>query len=266
MKGKIMENLRIISDIHLEFGNFELPVLENENEQTLIIAGDLAPITKNLMGEFLDNVISRFKNVIMVAGNHEYYNKGSILKSNVYFDQFSNKYANFHFLQNSMLMIDDIIYMGCTLWTNLNDHDPRAMDNAQYGMNDFVHIKYQDKPYSVANWLAENQFSRDFLWDSLEAFNDDDRKKVVITHHLPSKTSITDQFYYTRGENHVHAYHSGDMEEWLKMADLWVHGHVHNSVDYIEEGCRVISNPRGYKSYEENGDFNSEKLIPFSEI
>jgi len=263
MKGKLMNKLRIISDIHLEFsqGKYDFPEMENENEQILIIAGDLAPVNKHYIGGFIDSVVPRFKKVVMIAGNHEYYYKGSILTSNGIFDTLMNKYDNFHFLQNTMLMIDDLIIMGCTLWTNMNDHDPRSMDNARYGMNDFVHIKYGKKPYTVANWLAENQSSRDFLWDSLEAFNDDDRKKIVITHHLPSDQSITDQFYYTRGQQHKFAYCSDDMEEWLEMADIWIHGHVHNSIDYVQNDCRVISNPRGYKHSEENGGFNPNLTI-----
>ena len=35
--------IRPISDIHLEFGAFELPVMENEADQVLCILGDLNP-------------------------------------------------------------------------------------------------------------------------------------------------------------------------------------------------------------------------------
>jgi len=255
--------LRIISDIHLEFsdGVYDLPILEDEENQTLIIAGDLAPITKNMMGGFLDESCSRFKNVIMIAGNHEYYYKGSIINQDVYFDQFMEKYDNFHFLQNEILMIDDVIVLGCTLWTNFNDHDHGIMARAQYQMNDFVHIRYNKKLFSTSNWLGENMISRVFLWDSLETFKDDSRKKIVITHHLPSKSSIGESFYYTRGEEYIYNYCSDDMAEWLKMTDLHIHGHVHNSVDYVEEGCRVVSNPRGYLHHEENADFDPKLVI-----
>lgn len=30
------------------------------------------------------------------------------------------------------------------------------------------------------------------------------------------------------------------------QADLWVHGHVHESFDYWIGRCRVVCNPRGY--------------------
>lgn len=258
-----MNKLRIMSDIHLEFSNgkFELPVMSDEKEQICVIAGDLAPITKGYGKAFVYEMCSRFKSVVMVAGNHEYYNHGSIIRDIGYFNEIDVDYENFHFLNNDMVIIDDTIFLGCTLWTNLLDHDPQVMQNAKYGMNDFNHILYNDKTFSIANWLAENEKSREFLWDMLEEYKDDGREIVVITHHLPSETSITDQFYYTRGENHKYAYCSNDMDEWLKRTNLWIHGHVHNSVDYVIHGCRVVSNPRGYQNYEDNINFDKELII-----
>jgi len=32
-------------------------------------------------------------------------------------------------------------------------------------------------------------------------------------------------------------------------ADLWIHGHVHSSADYVVEGTRVVCNARGYPGY-----------------
>jgi len=253
--------LRIMSDIHIEFGDLDVPVLEGEDEQILVLAGDVAPITQHIMIEFMDEMCFRFKHVVMIAGNHEYYSKGSVVNSNVEFEQIKSDHENFHFLQNEMIVLDDIIFMGAVLWTDFNDGDPIAMNNARYGMNDFVHILYNEKPFSPANWIAENKISRDYLWDRLEEFKDDPRKKVVITHHLPSFKSISPQFYNTRGAELNSAYASDNMEEWLAMADLWVHGHTHVSLDYELRDCRVLCNPRGYVRYEENPDFDPELIV-----
>jgi hypothetical protein len=32
-------------------------------------------------------------------------------------------------------------------------------------------------------------------------------------------------------------------------ACLWVHGHTHDSFDYVVNGTRVVCNPRGYAQY-----------------
>jgi len=37
-----------------------------------------------------------------------------------------------------------------------------------------------------------------------------------------------------------------DLTPLLSDADLWLHGHVHDSFDYSVAGCRVVANPAGY--------------------
>jgi hypothetical protein len=34
----------------------------------------------------------------------------------------------------------------------------------------------------------------------------------------------------------------------------WVHGHMHDAVDYMIGETRILSNPRGYKGYEEQAE------------
>jgi len=262
--------LRIMSDLHLEFQtlntSFDLPVEGNEKEQTLILAGDIAPINKNLIGDFIQDMCDRFERIVMIAGNHEYYYKGSVLNSNSILKEYEADYSNFQFLQNEVLLLDDVIIMGATMWTDLNDSNPLDMNNAQCGMNDFVHIKYDKQPFVAANWVAENLITRDFLWDTLDAFKDDKRKKIVISHHLPSFKSISDRFYDLRSAAVNYAYASDNMDEWIKMTDLWIHGHTHVSMDYEHENCRVVCNPRGYVNYEENVLFNPRLIIDTKEI
>ena len=36
------------------------------------------------------------------------------------------------------------------------------------------------------------------------------------------------------------------VRHFVEQADLWLHGHVHDSFDYRVGRCRVICNPRGY--------------------
>jgi hypothetical protein len=37
---------------------------------------------------------------------------------------------------------------------------------------------------------------------------------------------------------------------------VWIHGHTHDSCDYVEEGTRVVCNPRGYGPFELNAAFD----------
>ena len=74
-------------------------------------------------------------------------------------------------------------------------------------------------------------------------------KRVVVTHHLPSARSVHIQHARSR----VVAAYASRIDDTVKLADLWVHGHTHESCDYeIRAGgghvTRVVCNPRGYSS------------------
>lgn len=60
----------------------------------------------------------------------------------------------------------------------------------------------------------------------------------------PSIKSITPKYI----NDPVSAGFASDLEFLVEKADLWVHGHIHESVDYRIQGCRVITNPCGYRT------------------
>ena len=71
--------LRILSDIHLELRNYIpkdiFPEKINSGiEEVLILAGDIGDPFSNIYKEFLTLCRSTFSFVIVVAGNHEFYN------------------------------------------------------------------------------------------------------------------------------------------------------------------------------------------------
>jgi Icc-related predicted phosphoesterase len=67
---------------------------------------------------------------------------------------------------------------------------------------------------------------------------------VVITHHAPSRKSIHSRF----SSSLLNACFVSDVEHLLngRRVCLWVHGHTHDSFDYVLNGTRVVCNPRGY--------------------
>jgi len=65
----------LISDIHLEFDSkWKLPK-PIETDRILIIAGDLCPIAtfSKHFSDFIATASTFYRNVIFIAGNHEYY-------------------------------------------------------------------------------------------------------------------------------------------------------------------------------------------------
>ena len=39
---------------------------------------------------------------------------------------------------------------------------------------------------------------------------------------------------------------ASDLDRLMGKAALWIHGHTHDSFDYVLNGTRVVCNPRGY--------------------
>ena len=68
-----------------------------------------------------------------------------------------------------------------------------------------------------------------------------DGRTVVVTHHGVAPLSIHPRY----GDERVNAAFASDLRHMLDLADLWIHGHVHDSFDYRVGDARIIANPRG---------------------
>jgi predicted phosphodiesterase len=232
--------LLILDDLHLEFGKFH----DHASERDLtILAGDIGvnKLARNLVDD-----LKKKSSVAYVMGNHEYYDGTPMGKIEQYWRE-----------QDVLLQMDVKEYnglrvAGCTLWTNFHEHSPTAMDAAQWGMNDFRRINLDiDKPFNVNEAYALNE--RMVEWLSRQ------KADVVVTHHAPSIQSIHPKYY----NNELNWAYCSDLE-WLIPeigCKLWVHGHVHNSFQYMIGDCRIVCNPRGYMGYEENRKFNPNLII-----
>ena len=46
-------------------------------------------------------------------------------------------------------------------------------------------------------------------------------------------------------------------------AQLWIHGHTHDSFDYVVNGCRIVCTPRGYAKagVNENPRFDPNLMV-----
>jgi Icc-related predicted phosphoesterase len=85
-------------------------------------------------------------------------------------------------------------------------------------------------------------------------------KTVVVTHMAPSMKSVSDR----HAQDMVSAAYASNLEELASQADLWIHGHMHESFDYQIGDCRVICNPCGYKTragLPENTNFDPNLII-----
>lgn len=114
------------------------------------------------------------------------------------------------------------------------------MVNARMMLNDHRLIRLDDRLFEPDDALALHAGS--VAW--LEAKLDEpwDGKTLVVPHHAPSRASIHESF----ADSDVNGAFGNDLERLVERADVWVHGHMHNSSDYRVGKCRVVCNPAGY--------------------
>ena len=132
------------------------------------------------------------------------------------------------------------------------------MDDAERQLNDHRLIRTQDGLFTASMALVEHQHSR--RWLERELGKPFGGKTVLITHHGPHPLSVHPRY----AGDPANAAFVTDLSALLSDAKLWLHGHVHDSFDYMVGGCRVMTNPLGYAHNRRQAtkakEFNAGKL------
>ena len=278
--------IKVVSDLHLEFSDVNIP--NDENCDVLILSGDIMtaedlhdhPETsygmysnvnlENLgrrqavalrFRDFLKRVSFQFPHVVYIAGNHEFYH-GRWDASIDHLREECAKFPNVYFLERDMKVIDNVVFVGGTLWTDMNKEDSLTMFNIRTMMNDFRVIKKDNDNWTnlkPADTVARHRKTLDYI--KLVVDDNKDKKCVVVGHHSPSNLSTHEQY---KDETLMNgAYHS-KLEEFIldhPQIKLWTHGHTHHCFDYVIGETRVVCNPRGYEGHEPDSGWDKTKFI-----
>ena len=277
--------IAIASDVHLEFGDL---ILKNEeNADVLILSGDICVASdfrdvefSNLANgrthrytEFFERCASEFSNVVYVVGNHEHYH-GDFAETFNILRNYLGHIENLHILDKEHVVVDDVTFIGGTLWTDMNAQDPVTLAHIRGIMNDFRIIENSSEMVSYRTFDVNEEGTRiptfhkrpakflpeDTVQDHkkmLEYINVTSEplgKYVVVGHHAPSKAS-THPRYQT--EVIMNGAYSSRLDDFIlnhPQIKLWTHGHTHEDFDYMIGTTRVVCNPRGYINYEVRAD------------
>jgi Icc-related predicted phosphoesterase len=268
--------LNIVSDLHLDVSGYqELP-----GGEILILSGDIAevrnirnhfhstkivsdlPNHEYACSEFFHYECAKYDRVFYVMGNHEHYKS---VYQNTRRDLEYMMPKNLTILENDVVDYNGIMFIGATLWTDLNRGDPLTEYHVKQCLNDYKHIKQKGDAYDLYHKLkpsftiAEHRRSLDYFRIVLE--QNKDRKFVVITHHAPSFESVNN---YYKHDTLMNGGYMSRLEEFIldhPNICLWTHGHMHNKSDYLIGDTRVVCNPRGYLPYEEDNEFNPGFIV-----
>jgi hypothetical protein len=254
-----MYRFQLISDIHLEF---KAKINISQIADYLILAGDIGYPEQELFGKFLANASKLFKKVFYVAGNHEYYqtwkkgqNENTIDEINIKIQQqINNCSTNIYFLNNDTHDIDDKLrIVGTTLWSNIT--------NPISNTNDVYEI-YSSKDTLVTNdYLTSKHLENvDFIKYQIHKAILDNKKLLVISHHLPSYQLILEK--YNKAYPKFKSHFASDLDQIIESPiKVWCAGHSHgfNHKKINDVDCYV--NAYGYTHEERNGamlDFSFE--------
>ena len=280
--------INIVSDIHLEFGPIEIK--NTEGADVLILSGDICVANdldqrdpdrifgdnrSNRYHDFFEMCCKEYDNVIYVVGNHEHYN-GDFQKTIPRLKEHLCSYLeNLHILDKAVVTINDITFIGGTLWTDMNKEDGITLYHMSSMMNDFIKVsngKIQngiqaedDKPYyrikrlTPEDVVVDHKSMLEYIRIIVEGKQD--QKFVVVGHHAPSKLSTKPKY---QDDYIMNGGYSSDLSEFIldhPQIKMWTHGHTHDTFDYMIGSTRVVCNPRGYIKYEQRADEFDPNII-----
>ena len=274
--------IAVCSDLHLEFGDLDL---ENaENADVLILGGDIfvandltyldpAPIDNVLMPtsmslrarryyDFVERCCKRFPHVVLITGNHEHYH-GDFAETHWILRKVFADFANLYILDKQFTIIDNVVFFGGTLWTDMNGSDPHTMLTNRGLMNDYNCIKNTSqegmKVFMPQDSVDDHKKFLTELEKVLSVYPT--QPTVVVGHHAPSKASTHPRY---KTETIMNGAYSSNLDNFIldnRQIKLWTHGHTHEDFDYMIGTTRVVCNPRGYDGYEERADHFKLKYV-----
>ena len=266
--------IALVSDVHLEFGDLDFD--NDSGADVLILSGDICIASDivqhdpyNTMGEeyrsnrfhaFFQRCCARFPHVIFIVGNHEHYH-GDFAKTIPHFRDVLNYLPNLHILEKETFVLDDVTFIGGTLWTDMNKREIRTLHEISRMMNDFRCVDNSAKSSDQRGWnprftttdaADDHDAMLEFIRTTVES--NPAGRYVVVGHHAPSRLSTHPRYQY---QHIMNGGYSSELDNFIldrPQIKLWTHGHTHEDFDYCIGSTRILCNPRGYINYEERAD------------
>lgn len=237
----------LISDLHIDSWTEEFDWTGRATSPYAIVAGDIA-VDRTLLYKSLTNLGQCYQAVFYIDGNDEhsryYHNLGQSYKeltANI------DKIPNVVFLQNNVVVIEDVAILGTNGWWGFDFE--LSIDPSQCA--EWWTEKEQlgsDVAKKVAR-LATNDAS--YMIKSVQKLQKhrDVKKIVMVTHTVPCQKLIEHDIDL-EGSMRFNMMGNRDMLRALEVdtenkIHTWCFGHYHGSVEQIRHDIRFVNNCRG---------------------
>lgn len=173
-------SFQLASDLHIEHYDDPSEVTSatflEPSSPILVIAGDCGCASDKVFATFLKDVASKFQHVLLVAGNHEFYQhhasrkRKSLQEVAQLIQQQTSAIPGVTFLDCSSIVIENTRFIGCTLWSDvplncveyvgtMNDFDKCYMPNEKYPQTS----KSRVRKLRIADTVAMHKKHVDFI-------------------------------------------------------------------------------------------------------
>lgn len=231
--------LLILSDLHLESLPFPDAFRPAPSDfDVLVSAGDIWSANVGRGFEILRRIAGS-KRVVAVLGNHEYF-RGEI-NATIAAARRAAKAAGILLLERDAADLGGIRFIGATLWS-----DYRLAGTIDHALPTGEAIRVCDesreRSFTVGDARRLHVAARNRLAHLIN--QESSLPRVVLTHHapIPDCVAMGDRGNWSAGNS------ASDLSNLTDMgrAELWVHGHIHRSIDMRRPGgTRVLCNPAG---------------------
>jgi hypothetical protein len=266
--------IQIFSDLHAGVAPLKRITVAKDVD-AVVVAGDVAEGAQNSF-ETLRGIVPEAVTIILTMGNHEYYRR-------FFGEELASARAlapdfNIHLLENDCIVVGgNVRFAGASLWTDYrmfgDRNAPAAMHAARVGMNDHRLIRWKRDPWArfrPQEAAMLHAASRAFFLETF-ATPFEGLATIAVSHHAPHVGSVPARYVsdilsasfastlldeLDPGHRGGSGRHHGAAP---KAPDFWIHGHIHDSADYLVGATRVIANPHGYGA--ENARFDPALVI-----
>lgn len=242
MEDKENRCIFAISDIHTEFYSSAKDIFDSIKWSTashLVLAGDIGVIVThvNIYKEFLIMCKKKYKNIVLIPGNHEYYHcTGNRTQIEQTIKDICDE-IGINYIHGKNVVIDGIRFIGHTLWSIIES-------NACSQIADFSHGVFNSQIEYVGAFIDGFNFIQSEIYKSMDC----SEPIVIVTHHLPSKKLIHPKFSKYGSLNSAFATDVLSTLVGIQIVKYWFCGHTHEFADMQIYNTQIIVNPYGYPS------------------